>query len=128
MTNFAQIMHDWQRMCNYFEKQYDYACCEYCPLESCGAIWEMSYIKNWEEFEKKITDFVKAHPEPKYPTWREYLKKIGVVIERNIKYTENGPEGQYIVGKDNASILNEKADCPIPDEIATALGLEPQHD
>jgi hypothetical protein len=87
----------------------------------------MEKTTNWEEIEEKISTWTAEHPEPKYPTWREYLKKIGVVIERNIKYFENGPEGLYIVGKDNAPILNENADCPIPAKIATALGLEPKY-
>jgi len=127
MTNFAQTMHDWQRMCKYFDEHYHEDCCNICPIQSCGAIWDMDDTTNWEEIEEIISTWAAEHPEPKYPTWREYLKKIGVVIERNISYPENSPEGLYIVGKNHALILNEKADQPISAEIAVALGLKPKN-
>lgn len=126
MVNFAQTMHDWQRMCKYYDEHYNENCCEECPLEGCGAIWEMDYIKDWEDFAAKIENWAKKHPEPVYPTWREYLKKMGLIKERNCEYYERCPDGINVKTEKNAAILNEKADKPISAEIATALGLEPK--
>ena len=123
MTNFAKIMHDWQRMCKYYDKLYEEKCCDYCPIEGCGAIWEMEDKTNWEDWEKKIIEFSREHPEPKYPTWREHLRKMGLLTSVNTYFIEENGAGLRI---DDA--LNEKADCPIPPEIATALGLEPHYD
>lgn len=128
MTNFTQIMHNWQRMCAYYDKFYQEDSCHFCPIKKCDSIWEMRDVTNWKEYEEIISTWAAEHPEPKYPTWREYLKKIGVVIERNIDYFENGPKELSIVTKHNAPILNENADQPIPAEIATALGLEPHYE
>ena len=128
MTNFTQIMHDWQRMCKYFDEHYQEDCCHVCPIHNCDAIWAMDETTDWGKIEELINAWAAEHPEPKYPTWREYLKEIGVVIERNISYPENGPEGLYIVEKNHALILNENADCPIPAEIAIALKLEPKYE
>jgi len=124
MTNFAQIMRDWQRMCKYYDEHYQEDCCHICPIHNCDAIWAMDETTDWGKIEEIVNTWAAEHPEPKYPSWREYLKKIGVVIERNIDYFENS----CVVSKDNAFILNENADQPIPVEIATALGLEPHYE
>lgn len=126
MTNFAQTMHDWQRMCKYYDTHYNEDCCEKCPLGGCGAIWEMDYIKDWEDFASKIEDWAEKHPEPVYPTWREYLMKMGLIVERNCQYYESDLNEINIKTEKNAAILNEKANRPISAEIAAALGLEPK--
>ena len=105
ITNFTQTMHDWQRMCKYFDEHYHEDCCHICPIQNCGAIWEMENTTNWKEIEEIISTWAAEHKEPIYPTWREYLKKIGVVIERNIEYFENGPKELCIVRKNNVPIL-----------------------
>lgn len=126
MANFTQTMHDWQRMCKYYDEHYSENCCEECPLGGCGAIWEMDYIKDWEDFASKIEDWAQKHPEPQFPTWREYLKKIGLIMECDCQYSEYHPDRINVKTEKNAAILNEKADKPISAEIATALGLEPK--
>lgn len=120
MTNFAQTMHDWQRMCKYFDEHYHEDCCHICPIKSCGAIWEMANITNWEEFEEIINTWAAEHPEPKYPTWREYLTKIGLIKETKLWNYKRQETTEYM--------LNENADRPIPAVIAAALGLEPCHE
>ena len=115
MTDFAQTMHNWKRMCEYFEKQYEQDCCDYCPLTGCGAIWEMDK-ENWEDFEKKINTWAAENPEPKYPTWREFIKEMGLTNERKVAGCN---------GVTTYDTLNEKADEPIYPEMAEKLGLKP---
>ena len=123
MTNFAQTMHDWQRMCKYFERHYSDACCEHCPLESCGAVWEMDDTINWEEFEKKISTWAAEHKEPIYPTWREYLKEKDLITSKKVYFSD-----EYGAGFKLEDCLNKNADRHIPAKIATALGLEPHYE
>lgn len=123
MTNFTQTMRDWQRMCKYFERHYNYACCEHCPLESCGAVWEMDDTINWEDFEKKISTWTAEHPEPIYSSWREYLKEKGLITSTKVYFSD-----EYGAGFKLEDCLNENADRPISTEIATALGLEPHYE
>lgn len=128
MTNFAQTMHDWQRMCKDFAKNYHEDCCRICPIQNCGAIWEMDDATDWEKIEKIINTWAAEHPEPIYPSWREYLKKMGLIDERHIQFQEYSPNNVYYKTEKNAAILNEKAGCPIPAKIATTLGLEPRYE
>ena len=129
MTNFAQTMHDWQRMCKYFDEHYHENCCHICPIQNCGAIWEMDDTTNWKEIEEIISVWAAEHPpEPKYPGWREYLKKMDLIDERDIQFQEYNPNNIYYKTEKNAAILNEKADQPIPAKIADVLGLEPRYE
>lgn len=122
MTNFAQTMHDWQRMCKYFDEHYHEDCCHICPIQNCGAIWEMEDTTDWGEIEEIINTWAAEHKEPIYPSWREYLKKMGLTTSKNVYFSdENGAGIKHEDG------LTEKANQPIPAKIATALGLEPKY-
>ena len=123
MTNFAQTMHDWQRMCKYYEEHYQESCCYHCPLKNCGSIWEMEDTTNWEGLEKVINTFAAEHKEPKYPSWREYLKEMGLTTPRTVYFSDENGAGVKI-----NDVLNEKADYQISAEIAAALGLEPHYE
>jgi len=120
MTNFAQTMHDWQRMCKYFDEHYHEDCCHICPIQSCDAIWMMDDTTDWGKIEKEINIWAAEHPEPKYPTWREYLKKMGLTTPKSVYFSDENGAGVRL--EDG---LAEKANQPIPAEIAAAIGLEP---
>lgn len=124
ITSFAQIMHDWQRMCKYFDEHYSEDCCHICPIQNCGAIWEMDDATDWGEIEKIVNTWAAKYPEPIYPTWCEYLKEKGLIAPKNIYFSdENGVEIKKL--EDG---LTEKANQPIPAVIAAALRLEPRYE
>jgi len=123
MTNFAQIMRDWQRMCKYYDEHYQEDCCHICPIHNCDAIWAMDEATDWGKIEEVVNTWAAEHPEPKYPTWREYLKKMGLTTPKSVYFID-----EYSAGARLEDRLNEKADQPIPAEIATALGLEPRYE
>lgn len=123
MMNFAQTMHNWQRMCKYFSEHYNEDCCRICPIQNCGAIWEMEDTTDWEEIEKIINTWAVEHPEPIYPSWREYLKKMGLTTPKSVYFSDENGAGVKL--EDG---LTEKADKPIPVVIAAALGLEPRYE
>ena len=118
MTDFVQTMRNWKRMCKYFEEHYEDRCCNYCPLKSCGAIWEIDR-ENWEDFERKINTWAAENPRVASPSLREYLVNIGLIKE-TVLWNYNEQETiKYF--------LNEKADSTIPPEVAEKLGLKPQY-
>ena len=82
MTDFAQTMHNWKRMCEYFEKHYEENCCDYCPLTGCGAIWEIDK-ENWEDFEKKINTWAAENPEPQQLTYENLFSLFHITISPN---------------------------------------------
>lgn len=122
MTNFTQTMHNWQRMCNYFDKHYNEDCCHICPIQNCGAIWEMEDTTDWKKIEEIVNTWSAEHKEPIYPSWREYLKKMGLTTSKNVYFSD-----EYSAEVKLEDRLTEKADQPIPAEIATALGLESKY-
>ena len=109
MAEFAQIMKDWRRMCKMFsDEEHE---CEGCPLEditehACGAIFEDEFadVADWAELERRVTKWAKENPEPKYPTWGEYLHTL-----------HNEPSSREL------SKL-------IPADIAEKLGIGPKED
>lgn len=123
MTNFAQTMHNWQRMCKYFDEHYHEDCCHICPIHNCDAIWAMDEATDWGKIEEIVNTWAAEHPEPKYPTWREYLKKIGLTTPKSVYFSDENGAGVKL--EDG---LTEKANQPIPTEIAAALELEPHYE
>ena len=100
MAKFTEVFHQIQRMCNG-------TACNVCRLNfgdenyiHCGARpYGNAHV---DEIEKIVMDWAKEHPEPRYPTWQEWLKERGVI---------------------SAGGFYEKAFMPIPDDIAEKLGL-----
>lgn len=123
MTNFTQTMRNWQRMCKYFDKHYEDECCRICLIHNCDAIWAMDEATDWGKIEEIVNTWAAEHPEPKYPTWREYLRKMGLTTPKSVYFSNE--DGAGVKLEDD---LAEKADQPIPAEIATALGLEPHYE
>lgn len=108
MAEFVQTMKDWRRMC----KTIGGISCEGCKLHAdgndCAAVYEgeMDYVK----LEKAVTDWVAEHPEPKCPTWGEYLCNIGLI-------------GDCTESED---VLLRLFNNVIPADIAQKLGIEPK--
>jgi len=123
MTNFAQTMRNWQRMCKYLDERYEEESCRICLIHNCDAIWGMDEATDWGKIEEIVNTWAAEHPEPKYPTWREYLKKMGLTTPKSVYFSDENDTGLKV-----EDILTEKANQPIPPEIATALGLEPHYE
>ena len=114
MSDFTQTMKDWRRMCKAHEH------CVGCPLEKydigCLNKEEMDY----DVMERVIDEWAKQHPEPKYPTWGEWLIRQGLV--NAIPYwSPSIPSGNTTI-----TCLSNKALYPIPADIAEKLGIRPK--
>ena len=114
MAEFVQTMKDWRRMCKAYTTD-DESCCDGCPLRyieehGCGAIFEDDFadVVDWHELERRVVSWAAEHPEPVYPTWREYLMDL---------ILPNSHSGNF------ATFLLEQY---IPADIAQKLGLQPK--
>lgn len=54
MTNFAQTMRNWQRMCKYLDEHYEDESCRICLIHNCDAIWEMDEATDWGKIEEIV--------------------------------------------------------------------------
>lgn len=128
MAEFAEVMRQAHRMC-------DVCKCDDCPMadhvDMCGLI-HSKYRKEGIllEFERIVMQWAKEHPEPQYPTWKEWKN-------------ENFPDApvgltpcSFMSRERQAKIMGEEecvflscADCvntPIPADIAKKLGIRPK--
>lgn len=112
MAEFRVVMEQARRMCN--DPKYDDDCracrldgglCAYTPRE-----WTDERIT---EFECVVMGWAAAHPEPKYPTWRDWL-------ETQYHQTRNA------VDCGHESFISWMNDHCIPADIAEKLGIEPK--
>ena len=101
MAEFCEVMRQAQRMCKYFEFE-----CGNCPLcfnNGCSLPpWKG---KAGDEIERRVMDWATEHPEPQYPTWKEWLEEQCVISD--VGWFEKGYK-------------------PIPADIAEKLGLKPK--
>ena len=133
MADFQQTMRDWRRMCKtYTTYDDDESCCDGCPImklayseHSCDAIFsDWAKSADWQDVETIITQWAAEHPEPKYPTWREWLIGLGVISFRSDFNKLVDPA--TTVTNVFVACLNDKASEPISAEIAQKLGLKPK--
>ena len=110
MSDFGTTMRDWRRMCDWYERIYKEDCCNECPLRdfTCDAIYEVPTDSNWEQIESIIDAWINEHP-VHYPTWREYLDKLGM--------------WNAATGTKRDDWINSNR---IPEDIAKKLGIQPK--
>lgn len=127
MAEFLEVMRQAQRMCDTYD-------CGHCPLTYESVLCALASDKDLtcsviKKFESKVMQWAKEHPEPQYPTWREWQN-------------ENFPDAPvrltpccFMPGERHEKIMGEEcvflscADCvntPIPADIAKKLGIRPK--
>lgn len=115
MAEFVQTMKDWRRLCDAHTGDGDV--CQRCPLgkvtNGCVAIYEDEM--DYAGIEREVERWAAEHPEPVYPTWREWLLEMGVYRKRILC------DG---VAQIETDMLKECS--PIPANIAEKLGLKPK--
>lgn len=118
MFDFQEVMRQWGRYCKEYTENHNDDC-DGCPLEIDGSC--NSYPKDnaqyAEQIEKHIMSWAAEHPEPVYPTWKEWLDEQRVVVHFD-SVNEKGKKVKWE--------LTNKSNCPIPADIAEKLGLQPK--
>ena len=116
MAEFSEIMRQWSRLCG---RHNDMMYCEGCPLDAsktCGIVSELR-MEDIKDAEKTIMAWAAEHPEPVYPTWKEWLEEQRVVVHFD-SVSEKGTKVKWE--------LTNKSNCRIPADIAEKLGIEPK--
>ena len=120
MADFVQTMRDWKRMCNSMGQEDEYSACDKCKLRSfeCPPIYERECDgADWQLVEKVVTAWAAENPEPKYPSWKEWLEEQRVVVHFD-SVDNHGTKMKWE--------LTNKSNCSIPADIAEKLGVKPK--
>lgn len=124
--SFQEVMREKMRMHKYFFDVNNNKSCHGCPIRP---LCDKPHCEWGEEESKEIESIVmkwaKEHPVPVYPTWAEWLKSIGMIARAKVSITERSPFSINI-RTEMADILTDKADEPIPEELAVKIGLKPK--
>ena len=125
MSDFVQTMKDWRRMC---KAQDDTTCgaCSSCPMgddgKSCMAVYEDEFeTVDFAHIEQTVTEWAAEHPVV-YPTWGEWLIKIGGAVKKLYAQQYHYEAAQPTQLIEVVEVLDE----PIPADIAEKLGIEPK--
>lgn len=116
MAEYQDVMKQMERMC-------DSNICDKCPIVSyCGKGRSINVsATDADKVEELVMAWAEQHPELVYPTWREYLEEIKVIV----------PRKNYTVMDTYSPIIGQINTTRVRADIADKLGLEPkeaQHD
>jgi len=125
MSDFVQTMKDWRRMCMAMEKLRPQDSCAGCRLEGygCPAIYEDNSHVDFRDVEKQVSAWAAEHPEPRYPTWGEWLISVGAARKIPTGIPFELQDGS-IVDPPWETVVD--VNTPIPADIAQKLGIEPK--
>lgn len=127
MAEFFEVMKQARRMCHSIS-------CDICMLPELYewmCVWGSKPLEFTDEIiakiESKTLQWAAEHPEPKYPTWREWQAKKfpgGNAILTPCHFMMM-QEWMGISGCDcrDCDVCSER---PIPDDIARKLGIKPK--
>lgn len=125
--SFQEVMREKTRMHEHFVKKYGSGDCGTCPLRYVvcnkpNCEWNE---KDYEAIESIVMKWAADHPVPVYPTWAEWLRSLCLTVQRETPFREVGENTINIVTK-LVDVLTEKANDPIPEELAVKIGLKPK--
>lgn len=76
MSEFVEVMKELGRLCE------NYSCGLECPMyKECENIAQCATTDRYKIIEYIVITWAKEHPEPVYPTFREWLVDIGIINE-----------------------------------------------
>lgn len=130
MAEFAEVMHQATRMCEYYEGSRTRSCTQ-CPLSRVNARCGHSLCldigsinaEDAAEIERAVLAWAAEHPVPRYPTWNEWQHSTFTDAGYDmypcsfLSYTECKCKGW--------SACDECRGRPIPADIAEKLGIKP---
>lgn len=122
MAEFVEVMRQAYRMCN-ARSCSDCPMCNMKILDGCELVLGEYYAdEELLKIEQTVIQWMKEHPEPQYPTWKEWQR-------------ENFPDAPMDIEPcsfADSKHLDCQHDCntcmhrPIPADIAKKLGIRPK--
>ena len=122
MAQFSEVMRQAKRMCKTFSDVH----CSECPICNADALEcgiTVTSGMDCEEVERRVMQWAAEHPEPVYPTWREWQNRMFPDADVDIVPCTFG-------SRDRLNCFLEKTcdECmkrQIPADIAEKLGIKP---
>ena len=109
MAEFQEVMWQWKRR---FESEKTLVDDEIVGID---ALWLA--MDEPEKIESMVMSWAAEHPEPVYPTWKEWLEEQCVVVHFD-SVDKHGIKVKWE--------LTNKSNFHIPADIAQKLGIEPK--
>ena len=125
MAGFVEVMRQAKRMCASYRN--DCAGCglandaSECPFEALPEKWPVESHR-LAGVERIVMDWADKHPEPRYPTWKEWWKVNFPRSPRPICPLNFMSRSEACGTSENC---NECLENPIPADIAEKLGIKP---
>ena len=75
MAEFSEVMKHFKRGCM---REYGLeGGCPFFPTCNIGQCRKIAF-EHPDEFERRVMEWAAKHPEPKYPTWAEWLRDMNI--------------------------------------------------
>ena len=121
MAQFSEVMRQAKRMCESFSDG-----CSECPIGDanvleCGTT--VTSGMDCEEVERRVMQWAAEHPEPVYPTWREWQKSMFPDGHKHITPCIFGSRDRFKCWGKTCYVCMEQQ---IPADIAEKLGIKPK--
>lgn len=120
MSEFTDVMRQARRMCKTQED------CENCPLWNTANFFcklDTTCYSDDSAIESIIMQWAAEHPEPSYPTWREWQNSTFPDAHTPIRPCEFGSRNRF---KCDGKTCYECKLEPIPADIAEKQGIRPK--
>ena len=121
MSEFIEVMRQAKRMCEAFND----GDCRECPIGDADELECGITVTSWmdcEEVERRVMQWAAEHPEPVYPTWREWQNSMFPDAGRYILPCEFGSYDRF---KCSETPCDKCMKRQIPADIAEKLGIKP---
>ena len=121
MAQFTEVMRQAKRMCESFSDG-----CRECPICDVDELECGITVTSWmdcEEVERRVMQWAAEHPEPVYPTWREWQNSTFPDAGRYIMPCEFESKNRF---KCKEKTCYQCIAEPIPADIAEKLGIKPK--
>ena len=119
MAEFQEVMRQWNRMC-------EGVMCKDCKIElHCASDPCSRDREELQLIEQTVMAWAAEHPEPKYPTWAEWLESVHVLTNnKSVTYKD----GNVTYGTKYYQSVSPNTEFyqPIPADIAEKLGIKPK--
>lgn len=126
MAEFQDVIRQAQRLCDYFNQN-----CENCERKYRTCIVSLPKEKTGiEMFEREILKWAEEHPEPRYPTWKEWWDEnfndaaVAIWVKPCMFMKKEKWEMESGLKCSSCRVCIDK---PIPAEIAKKLGIKQKH-